>query len=60
MPSASVASNSSKVPLNVITPLCFTAKPMLECTESRLQVPVGTVVVCSVVLIALPWSVVYA
>jgi hypothetical protein len=40
------------VPRNVMTPLCFTANPMLECTGSRPHVPVGTlVVVVSVVLI---------
>src|SRR4029453_5100913 len=34
--------NSLKVPRNVPT-TCFTAKPMLECTGSDCQVPVGMV-----------------
>jgi hypothetical protein len=40
-PSTSLASTSSNVPLNVITPLCLTAKPIVECTGSSAQVLVG-------------------
>ena len=58
LPSTSLASNSSNLPLNVMTPLYLTAKPMLECTGSKPQVPVGTDVLC-VVLIALLLFVVY-
>src|SRR6266849_370275 len=49
LPSASVATNVSKLPLNVPASLCFTAKPTDECTGSACHVPAGTA--CSTIVL---------
>ena len=50
-PTRRVPSNSVNWPRTVAMPMCLTAKPTFECAGSRTQVPVGTIVGLSVVVL---------
>ena len=54
-----VASKSGSEPRNVATTMCFTEKSNDECVGSLTHVPMGTAVICWVVLMSNPLPIRY-